>query len=153
MKILSLVLILLNFNTLQGQPLNLLEGKWKGNGTSYGQTISDNASFKWTLNKKFLAMKFEAADNSFMAEGYLRVDPVTGEYSMYEFNDGMWPVRILKEISSDKKMELKFEEITPDRHIIISLNFPDEKHFHLTETRIVEGKKDEVFVDELFEKE
>jgi hypothetical protein len=124
-----------------------LAGVWQGKGTSFGIEVEDKASFDTVIKSGFLFMKlFSVKGDDFVAEGYLWYNPENEVIEFYEFNNGAWPVRMLKGNAEANKIAL--EENTDSRHIRITFVI-NKDSFDLEEAKLEDGKA-EVFVKEKF---
>ncbi|MCE3282271.1 MAG: hypothetical protein K0Q66_1008 [Chitinophagaceae bacterium] len=127
--------------------LHLLVGKWEGKGVSFGKAVEDLASFDTTIGSRFIFMKLTAVKgDNFRAEGYVWFNPVSGKVEFYEFNSGVWPVRILSGYIQGEQIIL--EEKTADRFIRIVFSVRKD-NFYLEEAKM-SGNKKEIFVSENF---
>lgn len=130
--------------------LDRFEGYWLGEGEAGGKKVRDEMQYEWTLDHRFLHMKIRSLEgDTFRAEGYFWYNRTQNRFEFYEFNNGRWPVRIMK--GSLNKEKLILEERTNDRHIRIILEWVNDGVLKLTEG-YVKGQKFEPFVQETFQR-
>lgn len=128
--------------------LDRFEGHWLGEGEAGGKKVRDELQYEWTLDHRFLRMNIHSVEgDTFRAEGYLWYDEAQHRFEFYEFNNGQWPVRIMRGSLTNEKLIL--EEHTKDRHIRISFEWVNGNVLKLTEGHI-KGGRVAPFVQETF---
>jgi hypothetical protein len=122
--------------------LNHFVGHWLGEGIARGQKVSDEMQCEWTLGERFLRVNIQQrGTDAFKAEGYFWYDEAQNRFEFYEFNNGEWPVRVMRGALTNEKLIL--EEHCENRDVRMMIEWIDGTSFRLTE-------RGELFVDETF---
>lgn len=77
------------------QILEQFVGVWVGKGKSLGGETTDEMTFSWLFNKRFLKMNYRTLEgkDTYTSEGFIWFNPKKSLFEYYDFNDGLWEVR------------------------------------------------------------
>lgn len=121
--------------------LDRLAGNWTGEGTSEGREVRDEMSFEWTLDNKFLRLRYRALKgDEYKGEGYFRFDKERDRFEYYEFNNGKWPVR--QGFGKLAGNSLVFSEQRADVNIRLIIELVSADSIKITEAYIREKSED-----------
>jgi hypothetical protein len=131
--------------------LDRLLGSWLGMGTSNGKAVVDRMTFKHVLDDKFLYFQYYALEgDTYKGEGYIFFDHKDQRFQWYEFNNGLWPIRIHSGSVIDRSLILEEHSFGRDMRLIFE--FLDDNTVRMTEAYLRVDRA-EVYVDEVFKRE
>jgi hypothetical protein len=98
-------------------------GIWVGEGKSLECKTTDEMTFTWIFEKKFLKMNYRTLEGKdvYTSEGFIWFNPKKKLFEYYDFNDGIWAVR--KGLGKLSGNSLLISEQREEDGTIIELSF------------------------------